>query len=801
MKRFGQILAFVSYLVVVLKVPVMSKNPDFKGELTGIVKDSISGEGLPYASLQFFSVPDNEMVQGTVTDGNGNFKVSKIDRGEYKIVTSYMGYQDKKIFVSVFLEKEFFEILLAANTISLAAINIAGERKLLEGTVEKTIVNVSKNTTLSAGTALDALKTAPSVDIDFDGNIRYRGSEQVMVLVNGEKSGLVKMLSQIPSNAVEKIEIIGNPSAKYEAEGMSGIINVVLKSGQGKSNNTTLALNFGDCNLYGGTIGYTRNINDIQFFVNAGGSHKNENQVKKHYRGNYGNPVAPDYSQYDKQYGRLNNGFINASLNYKVNEKNDIGVSAVWSKAINPADRFINYKTIAKNGAVEQESDKAIGISLDNHAFDGDISYKLNFGKDGQQIKIFAGYSEFSQYQDMENRHFYGLSPELQNTRTSQLNKEGQGTLDYIYPLNKSVIFNGGYSHISQDILNHFTSESYDYASFSWKPDTGLENKFRYIQHINALFLETNVKKNLWESRIGLRTEHTQTSQNSEKEQSYLSFFPSFRFSGKMKENHTFYVTYNRRVNRPAIKMLNPFTDEYADELNTHKGNPALKPEFVNSFELGDRFSGKKWSGSAALYYRHIGQAISRVKIATNDSALVVTYMNLNNASLTGFDLISAFQPFKWWKITASANIFHTSLAGQSGKNIINGEKFAWEGNLNSLFRLPKGYTITLVAYYRSKLPSILGIYKERYYTNWAFSKKIMKGKGQFVFSILDVFDTHLFGLDLDALDDKGLGYSQSNRRKINSECFTLNFTYNLNGKSQSGKKGKENFFLDSFEK
>jgi outer membrane receptor protein involved in Fe transport len=232
-----------------------------------------------------------------------------------------------------------------------------------------------------------------------------------------------------------------------------------------------------------------------------------------------------------------------------------------------------------------------------------------------------------------------------------------------------------------------------------------------------------------------------------------------------------------------------------------HKGNPDLKPEYVNSVEVGNRFIFKKFSGLISVYYRHIDQAISRIKSASNDSALVVSFMNLDKAKLLGGEISLSYKPFEWWNINSSSNIFHTNLTGEYGNNHVNNSKTGWNFSLSNNFKLPKDFGFQLSGYYRSKLPSIMGVYKERYYIDLALNKKIIKNSAQIVFKISDVFNTYKFGLDLDAIDDKGYRYSQINRRENESRYFILSFIYNINGKEQQRKKRKENFFLDGFDK
>ncbi len=771
-----------------------------KYEIIGIVKDSVSGEGLPFASVQILTIKDSSTVKGTMTNADGNYLIKDIAKGKYLIVASYMGYNEKKIVLDIQSNKVKCDFLLNQKSISLSEISITAEKNLVEKNLEKTTINVSKNNTISGGTAIDVMLTLPSVDVDIDGNLNYRGSEKVIILINGEKSELIKSLDQIPADQIEKVELINNPSAKYEAEGMSGIINIVLKSGKGGKNKTILMLYAGYPETVGGNIGYSVMADKTRFFVNGGMKHNTKVQTKEHLRENYENPNAPNYYQYDRQDMILNNAFINSNLAYAISKKQRIVISFIGSKMNNNATRQINYETLNKSGQTEIESLKDIDIDLNNYSIDGNLNYKYSF-INGGILSSKIHYSFFDQLQEMSNEYYPELSslnPELQNTFSKQINKQTNFSLDYLHPFNDSIQVETGYNVDLKDLTNDFNSESY-YSSGEWINDTALANKFNYNQLIHAVYINLNAKFKYFELQAGLRGEFTTNFQNNAHTDEYIDFFPSVNISRKINNHFSIFAGYNRRINRPTIKMLNPFSDEYADLLNMHKGNPDLKPEYVNSVEIGNRFVFNKFSGLGSVYYRNIHQAISRFKSASNDSALFVSYMNLDKAKLIGAEISLTYKPFKWWNINSNSNIFYTNLSGEYEDNIVNNSKTAWNLSIANNFNLPKGFGFQLSGYYRSKLPSVMGTYKERYYMDIALSKKVLKNKAQLIFKISDVFDTYKFGLDLDAIDDNGYRYSQINRKKNESRYFILSFIYNINGKEK--QKQKENFYLDDFDK
>lgn len=455
--------SFLIFIAVFMSLNFYGSTIPIKSELNGIVKDSLTNEVLPFANVQILSTLDSSFVKGAMTDAEGTYLIGDIKTGKYIVIASYMGYYKKKIALNIQSKKVKFDFLLTRKSISLTEVSITSEKNLVEKKLEKTIINVSKNTTTSGGTAIDVIQTLPSVDIDIDGNINYRGSDRVMILINGEKSELVKSLDQIPADQIEKVELINNPSAKYEAEGMSGIINIVLKSGKPGKNKTSLMIYGGYPENIGGNIGYSGNTKKTGFFINGGMKHNTRYQTKEHLRDNYGNPNAFNYYQYDSQDENLNDAFLNTNFKYKIAKNQKIGISLFGSKKFNNAERNIDYQTLDKSGENIYESVKEIGINLNNYTIDGALKYRYNFDK-GRYLSSKMHYSIFDQLQIMNNKSYPDLSltnPQLQNTYSKQKNKQTDFSLDYFLPLNDSVNFEMGYRFSERNLLNDFSSEIY----------------------------------------------------------------------------------------------------------------------------------------------------------------------------------------------------------------------------------------------------------------------------------------------------------------------------------------------------
>jgi outer membrane receptor for ferrienterochelin and colicin len=737
-----------------------------------------------------------------MSDGDGYYQFVDIPYGKYLLEVSFMGYNKSQKEVEISQKKQVLDLKLTKKSFELADFEVTAEKELLEESMSKTTVNVSKNNTTSGGNGLDVMLTLASVDLDVNGQIQYRGSNRVTLLINGKPSELVKNLDQIPADQIQKIEIINNPSAKYEADGMSGIINIVLKPNYDEWSRTSLNLYWGTPTNMGGSGGYFTQSTRAKYYINGSVTLKEQFQSKEHWRDNYDDLDAFDYYQYDYQDQHLMNFLLNGGVDYKIHPKHQIGLSLVGSQQLNSADREINYQSLNKEGNTIYNSNKDITISLMNYVIDGNLDYQYQLTKT-QKLKAGLHYNYLEQSQEMEfdaypiaSSHY--LEHNYQNTYSDQLNKSLDFNLDYSWNISDSSILESGYRYTREDLLNDFRSETYDFDNETWLPDTALANQFHYLQNIQALYINFESQLKYFHIQMGLRGEYTTTDQFIKANETYFDLFPSLMLSKRLDKYFSVFVSYNRRINRPILKMINPYTNEYADVLNMHIGNPDLKPEYVNSLELGSRFSAEKSSIKVSAYYRHINQAISRVKSATNDSALLVTFMNLDHANLLGGELSFSVYAFKWWQINTNANLFYTKLIGAYGPNTINRSHTAWTGSFNNQFKLPWNLQMQLNFYYKSELPDVLGTYMERYYADLAISKKVLQNKGKFIFKISDVFNTYRYGLDLVGLDENGNHYSQKNRRKNESQYFILSFVYNFQGKE---KKKKENYYLEEFGK
>ena len=701
-------------------------------------------------------------------------------------------------------EKEIqFEKELYPLDSRLQEVEISAHREGVENKEDRKKYNVSNQAINSTGTAKDLLLSLPSVDMDAEGKLSYRGSTKVLILVDGEQSNLVQALDQIPADQIDFIEVNNNPSVKYRAEGAVGLIHIHTKKQKGQGSQTQLNIYAGLPENMGASVGYSFHKQKFSFYVRPGFTRKKQFQTKEHWRENFENSMADDYYQYDRQDETLNAVVLNAGMKYQINKKQSLSVDLLGSGKFDHADRSIYYKSEDKQDIQSYASNKDIDISNENKTLDLNIKYQAKGKLNKQLFSARANYSYFNQLYQLDNSWLnegnFSLA-ELQNTQTLQDNRKAGLELNYQYPFHDSLLFYFGYAGQLTDLINDFRSESYNYVASDWISDTSLNNYFHFIQNIQAAYLGMEFLFSRASLDLGTRLEYTDIEQSNRMKDNYLDLFPRAFFSYRLRPNTSTSVSLSRRINRPTLRMFNPYVREYADILNMHQGNPDLKPEYVLSAEVALRQVYEKVSWGFSLYYRDVDDAISRVKYGSNDSAFLVTFMNFARGEFAGIEPDILYKPSSKWNLSFSGNVFYSHLKGEYSGNKIDKSHWVYHLSLGCNVKLPWKLNAQFRAFYRSTMPSVFGTYLDRYWMDMAISRKVLKGKGKVIFKVSDVFNTWRYGLDLLAVGDDDFAYTQKNRRKNQSQYFSIGFQYNVKSATKEGKK-KGNFYLDEMNK
>ncbi len=792
-----------------------------KAFITGQVLDADSEQALEFATISIFTKKDSSLVSGGVTDEKGNFSI-ETGPGQYFAKFEYIGYQARIINNVAFQKGNLFNdlgtIALFVDAETLTEIEVRAEKSVMQMALDKKIFNVGKDLANNGGSAEDILDNVPSVAVDIDGNVSLRGSGSVRILIDGKPSSIVSDgntngLRTIPSNLIDKVEVITNPSAKYEAEGMAGIINIVMRKQQGKGLNGSFDFTVGHPNNFGTAINLNYRKDKLNFFTNIG----------LRYRKNPGNGYVYQefYSQdtifdsngeiaeiientdittadRDHERGGLSGNF-RFGADYFFNPKNIL--TTAFSYRISDED---NLSTLQYRDYFDTESfDNLIGITdrLDNEIEDEtDLEYSINyrrlFDRKGHEMIFNVRYEENEEEESSNFTEQY-FDAEGNKMRADSLqrssNQEGESTLeiqvDYIFPFAEDGKFEAGLRSSFRDINNDYLVEEFD--DLNWKVMTGLSNNFLYNENIHAFYSTFGNKHGKFSYQLGLRFEYsdvrTELLQTNEvNDRQYFDPFPSVHLTYDLANDNAVQVSYSRRIRRPRFWSLNPFFT-FTDNRNFFGGNPNLDPEYTNSYELGHIKYWDKGSLTSAIYYRKTTDVIERIRTEGDEPNTTNTLpQNLAERDAYGFEFTFNFRPAKWVNFNGDVNFFRSITDGsfvfKGEETSLYADAFSWNGRLTSKWTFWKDMDVQLRANYRAPRETTQGSQKGMYSIDLGASKDILKKKGTLTLSVRDLFNSRKRFFTTEGESFFSEGEFQWRARQV-----TLTLNYRLNQKKKRG--------------
>jgi len=785
--------------------------PEFRsGEIKGKIIDQATSQPVEYANILLLKTKDSSMVSGIITNNKGEFILDKIPAGIYYLKISFIGYKDLKTSIFKITPNEpsinLGEIKLVAGTSNLSGVNITADKKLIEYTLDKKVVNVEKNLTTGGGTAVDVLQNVPSVQVDDEGTVSLRGSSNVSILIDGRPSTLSgssrnAILEQIPASTIESIEIITNPSAKYNPEGMTGIINIRLKKRTDTGLNGNVSLSYGVKDRYNGSLNLNYNKGKFNFFTAIDGRwFKMQGYGDMLRKAFNGDSVTYDHQHTDNRREMINKS-IKGGFDYYINKKNSITFSYQLSK--NDATRDGNtYNLTQRTDLLPTFYQTKLLSEPENnteHVFT--FFYKRNFNKPKQELTADISY-RLNNFDEEENYTtdidsfasgvYFPYSLFTQKTHTDGNNKQLNAQLNYVHPLNDKMKIEGGYHAIVRYVDSDF--HFYDLNTNFWTLDPSKNNHFVYTENIQALYAMYSSEWKKFSFQLGGRLEQAlttaeQKTDGKEYKNDYMSFYPSVHVSYKLPKDNEMQLSYSRRVSRPDFHSLNPFRD-YDDVWMVSYGNPSLKPEYTNSFELGHTKYWKKTSLYTNVYYRFMNDIIRRYSFVDVNGITNSTSMNLSTGKAYGIDFVLDHEILKWWKSNISFSYFRTVIDGSNVESGLESDNYSWTSKLNSTMNLPWGINLQFNVNYRGPIVTPQGEIKEMYFADIAAKKNILKERGSISVRLSDMFNTQKF-----SVTNSGTNFESEMIRKRTSMLLFITFTYKINGgiKQRPARKQNDN--------
>lgn len=774
-----------------------------QGVVKGRIFDQNGTQAVEYANIVIFKAKDSSMVNGAVSGTKGDFKIEKIPYGKYYAMVSFMGYSTKRIPDIVVNPKNPVADLgiIKLNPVSekLNEVTIVGERKEMEFTLDKKVVNVDKNLSTMGGTAVDILQNIPSVTVDIEGQVSLRGNSNITLLIDGRPSGIMgAKLEQIPASSIETVEVITNPSARYNPEGMSGIINIKLRKKKELGFNALVSANAGTGDKYNGSLNLNYNIGGLNIF----GSYdiRSDRRTGSGFNERYNNMNDSLWNVFNNSSNWRNGSSNNIKLgvDYVFNPLNQLTLS--WYTNTGQDEHGNNTENSNTDGINNLISYYRLSETenSDDKSNDYILSYKRLFERKGQELTLDAVYSLRKEDELGDNILTYysipGMTPEtepeLQDIRNDEERTNANIQLNYIHPFNKDTRLEGGYQGILRKTDNDYHYGIYDYDSHVWNEDTNVSNHFIYKEYIHAIYAIFGKVWERYSMNLGLRYEMADTrseQRTSDKTytSNYSSFYPTIHLNRKLPKAQEIQVSYSRRINRPNMWSLNPFVDN-SNPSYIRYGNPYLKPEFVNAYELGYSKYLKKSSINASLFYRRINDVIKRISFLDSNGLINMTSDNLSYGESYGTELIIDHEFFKWWKMSLNLSYFRNVIKGDNTNTNMSNDNYSWTSRMNTTFVLPKIFTIQVNAFYRGPMVTPNGEMAENFSSDLALRKEIIKDKLTANLRLSDVFNSMKF-----KNYSEGTGYNSVMDHKRESRVLYAGLTLKIGGDIKQKTKKK----------
>ncbi len=762
-------------------------------KITGSVQDIDAKENLAFASLKFIN--SDSKITGTQTDKDGNFSIA-LPVGLYSLEINYIGYStyfNPKIELKS--DVNLGIISLKKSNTNLQELTVTAEKSSTELDLDKRVFNVGKDLAAAGGSALDILVNVPAVSVDPDGALKLRGNPNVRILIDGKPSGMVSFkggagLRQLQASMIERVEVITNPSSRYEAEGQAGIINIVLKKDNKQGLNGSFELISGIPTNYGAAANVNYRKKKLNFFLNYSLAYKGNPYQGTQFQiaNNPGsNAFITEQSNSGTVFGLDNN--IRGGIEYYFSEKNVLTGSYLYSKAGGnryTKNIYTDYKDLNissnKLSTIERIQEEVEREPMSEYV----LNYKRNFDDKGHELSAqfrFLDHFENSDQVFTQKGILASGSIDTKNTfvQTSvndEFEKQYLWQLDYVKPFNKGLKIETGLRTSIRNMVNDFVvNDVLENGSEVAIPQ--FDNYFIYKENISAAYGIVSKKTKKISYQLGFRAEQTGVTTELRKTKeinprSYLNFFPSAHFNYAFNQTHGAQISYSKRIRRPVYNDLSPFMT-LSDSRNFFSGNPNLNPEYSHVFEIGHLATKNNLSFTSSMYFRITQDYIFNIRRVNSQGFSTSLPENLISEKAFGVDLTSNYSIKKWWKTDFNVNVFNAKYDGSNIDASYKNETLTWFGRHTSRISFAKGWESQLRLNYDAAQKTPQGSRKAIFFTDLSLRKSIWQKKGSLNFSILDVFNSRWA-----RFVSEGPGFYTSSDRQFRPRQINLTLSYRL---------------------
>ena len=742
-----------------------------------------------FVNVLLYSASDSvKILKYATTDSAGAFKLAGLSAGKYVLKTQMMGFIPSKIQVSLAEAQslQLSDISLVTESKMLAAVEVISQKELVQKTTQGFIVKAKDNLTQAGGSATDLLKSVPTVVVDAEGAITVRGKGP-LILINGRTSG-ISSTDLIPASSVESVEIINNPSAQYDADSEGGIINITLKKAAKSGTNVTASVGGGFGAKGRGSAAFSLNRSAGKWNVGLSYDMRYSERTRK------ANTTRTSFDQplnYLLLQNRLDNRTestqnLKFNVDYAASGKDIFNFEVLTNLEGQDNDEVLGSKFSTQLGAFNSRNTRE-SIELEKGlAVEFAGTYKHIFADKKEKLVINASTSIGRDNQDTdistvalsESGSAYG-STFLQRTYSYAKPQTTNFKLDYAKPISATTVLETGYKGIYR--ANNIDFQNQTFKSGSYVKNPALSNIFDFKEQIHAAYIQLKSEpRATFKYDIGLRAEKVMNEGSSISNASisfqrdYFNVFPTANLAYFLNKSDFLKFSYSRRINRPGLGQLNPMID-ITDSLNQHGGNPYLKPELVNAFEVGYNKEGDGWSLSSSAFYRLSNNIIRPFIDLKPNGVALTTPQNFGNATTYGVEEIMDWFPAKFWSVNTSVSIFDQKIDGSYVSSDVANEVVSWYGKMIHNFSLSKQTKLQLIGAYNSPTAMPQGTRMAVYNIDLGFQTKILKGKGGLGIVLSDIFNMQSSGNIASASN-----FSLERTFKVDTRAVFITFAYSF---------------------
>ena len=725
----------------------------FEGKIEGYVFDKSSKSPLEYSNIVVFSLKDSSQINGTVTNSEGYFSLDIKRPGMYYIRFGFIGYQDTfKDTVLLNIEKKFYafnEIYLEPQAYNLKEIVVQGQSAPITYHIDKKVINVSQQITSLSGTAVDVLENVPSVSVDIEGNVSLRGSGSFQVLIDGRPTILdpSEALQQIPASSIENIEIITNPSAKYNPEGTAGIINVLLKKNTFAGMSGVVELNAGSNDKYGGETILEYKSDGYQFNLGIDYNRRSfEMNSFTDNRSDYQGLTTSLSSLGTATRGRTSYG-LRGSISFDIDESNNLMFGARYGDRDGKMNGISYYTKLISSSNLIQNYTNSSSRSRGGNFYELSMNYLHKFNKAGHELSSEIDYER----SNGEEGNLTTLTENGLITYGQKLNEDGPDNefrikLDYVLPLSEGSKFEAGYQselELTEEYIDVFEFDT-NISDFLYRDQ--FSNRTNYKDFVHSVYSLYSGSLNDIKYQFGLRGEKTDRKTELLKTGESFSInqddlFPSFHMSSKLAENHQVMASYTRRIQRPRGWELEPF-DTWIDAYTLRRGNPSLKPEYIDSYELGYQLLFGKSLFSVEGYYRVNNNKIERIRSIYNADVNLISTQNVGKSYSLGTETMMNFDPLTDWNINIMGDFYNYKIEGNYLEQDFSKQSFSWSVRFNNSIKVTSSTQLQVNGIYNSPVVSSQEERKGFFSTNLALKQELFDRQLAITLQIRDLFKT-----------------------------------------------------------